>query len=374
MTRTTVHLPLKSSSLGTTRSLAVHRYGRPGARPKAYLQASLHADELPGQLVLYHLMGLLDAAPDAIGGEIVIVPVANPIGQSQHVRGSMIGRFDLDGGSNFNRNFPNLTDAIAERLDGRVGADPTVNTTAIRAAFAAAIAAQSPAGEVEHLRLELLRLAHDADIALDLHCDEIAPMHLYTTPDLWPVAAPLAADLGARAVMLARDSGGEPYDEALSKPWWQLAERFGNSAIPRAPCFAATVELRGKADADDALAAADAAAIYRYLQRRSALAGDPGPVPAPLCAPVPLEAVDRLRAPVAGVIVRRAPLCAEVKAGDTVVDIVDATAGTRTPVKARADGMVLSHALIPFATAGAMVAKVMGREALPDRKGSLLSE
>ncbi len=153
-----------------------------------------------------------------------------------------------------------------------------------------------------------------------------------------------------------------------------MAERFGNSAIPLAPCFAATVELRGKADVDDTLAAADAAAIYRYLQRRGVLAGDPGPVPASLCAPVPLEAVDRLKAPVSGIIVRRAPLCAQVRAGDVVVDIVDATTGTRTPVKARADGMVLAHALIPFAAAGATVAKVAGREALPDRKGNLLSE
>jgi predicted deacylase len=97
-------------------------------------------------------------------------------------------------------------------------------------------------------------------------------------------------------------------------------------------------------------------------------------MPAPQCTPVPLEAVDRLRAPVAGIIVRRAPICAEVKAGDAVVDIVDATTGIRTPVTARADGMVLSHALLPFATAGAIVAKVVGREPLPDRKGNLLSE
>jgi predicted deacylase len=374
MTRTTDHLPLKPASLGTTRCLTVHRYGRPGARPKAYLQASLHADELPGQLVLHHFMGLLEAAPDAVKGEVVIVPVANPIGQSQHLRGSMIGRFDLDGGSNFNRAFPNLTGAIAERLDGRLGTDAAANTAVIRAVFADAIAARSPVSEVEHLRLELLRLACDTDIALDLHCDQTGPMHLYTTPDLWSVAAPLAADLGARAVMLIRDSGDEPYDEALSKPWWQLAERFGNSAIPLAPCFAATVELRGQADVDDALAAADACGIYRYLQRRGALSGDPGPMPAPQCTPVPLEAVDRLRAPVAGIIVRRAPICAEVKAGDAVVDIVDATTGIRTPVTARADGMVLSHALLPFATAGAIVAKVVGREPLPDRKGNLLSE
>ncbi len=37
-------IPLISSSPGSTRHLLLHRYGSAGARPKAYLQASLHAD------------------------------------------------------------------------------------------------------------------------------------------------------------------------------------------------------------------------------------------------------------------------------------------------------------------------------------------
>ena len=37
---------------GTRREIEVLRFGTPGARPKAYLQAGLHADELPGMLVL----------------------------------------------------------------------------------------------------------------------------------------------------------------------------------------------------------------------------------------------------------------------------------------------------------------------------------
>jgi hypothetical protein len=374
MTKTIVHLPLKPMTLGTSRALSVHRYGIAGIRPKVYLQASLHADEIPGQLVLHHLMAMLDAGSDTILGEIVIVPVANPIGQAQYVRGRMIGRFDLDGGTNFNRDFPDLTDAVAERVAGKLAAVEVENLAAVRAALGTAIATRMPATEAEQLRLELLRLAHDVDIALDFHCDEIAPMHLYTTPDLWLLAQPLAAELGARAVMLARDSGGEPFDEALSKPWWRLAERFKGTPIPIAPCLSGTVELRGKSDVDDAMAAGDARAIYRFLQRRGALAGDPGPAPPALCTAVPLEAVDRLRAPVPGAIVRQAPICAEVKAGDAVADIVDATTGRRVTLKARADGMVLSHASLPFATAGMMVAKIVGRAALPDRTGKLLSE
>ena len=67
---------LPSMSLGTQRSLEVRRYGAPGSRPKAYLQASLHADEIPAMLVLNHLSERLEQATraDQVRGEVVVVP------------------------------------------------------------------------------------------------------------------------------------------------------------------------------------------------------------------------------------------------------------------------------------------------------------
>ena len=45
---------------------------------KVYLQAGLHADEMPGVLVLQHLMALLDEAEKRgqILGEVLVVPAA----------------------------------------------------------------------------------------------------------------------------------------------------------------------------------------------------------------------------------------------------------------------------------------------------------
>ncbi|OYY09383.1 MAG: hypothetical protein B7Y70_10275, partial [Rhizobiales bacterium 35-68-8] len=66
-------------------SVTVLRFGTPGARPKAYLQAGLHADEFPGMLALRHLAAEL-AVADAEGritGEVVVVPQANPVGLTQ---------------------------------------------------------------------------------------------------------------------------------------------------------------------------------------------------------------------------------------------------------------------------------------------------
>ena len=52
---------LKPSSPGTSRHLKILRYGTPGAAPKAYLQASLHADELPGMMA-----ALDDRSPEPV--------------------------------------------------------------------------------------------------------------------------------------------------------------------------------------------------------------------------------------------------------------------------------------------------------------------
>jgi len=89
MTHEVIRIPLMAMSPGTERSLLVHRFGASGARPKAYLQAGIHADEIPGLLVLQHLLGQLMAADAAgdIPGEIIVVPFANPIGLGQRFRG-----------------------------------------------------------------------------------------------------------------------------------------------------------------------------------------------------------------------------------------------------------------------------------------------
>jgi len=68
---------LLSPSLGSHKSLTSFHFGRAGAGPKIYIQASLHAEELPGMLAAHHLRPLLEAADAAgqVAGEVVLVPV-----------------------------------------------------------------------------------------------------------------------------------------------------------------------------------------------------------------------------------------------------------------------------------------------------------
>lgn len=380
MPRRTERHHLKGSAPGTRREILVHRYGVPGARPKAYIQASLHADETPALLVAHHLVGLLDEADasGAITGEVVLVPYANPIGLAQMLDGRHHGRNELSGGGNFNRNWPDLAATVTERLAGRLTDSPAENVALIRRLLLESIEAMTPRGELEHLRKVLAGLAADADLVLDLHCDHEALMHMFLIPDHWPLARDIAAELGCRAVLLAEDSGGRPFDEAFSTPWTRLAARFPDHPIPAA-CLSATVELRGMADVDDARAEADAQALVRALRRHGVLAGQPGPLPEPLCDATRLDACQTLAAPCPGVVAYAAALGGHVREGEIVAWMIDPAAedrqAARVPVHAGTDGLVLSRRDRRYVMAGATLAKIVGTRTLPERtEGSLLED
>ena len=84
---------LLSPSLGTQTRIEKPALRYAGQRRKVHLQASLHADELPGMLVLHHLRPLLADAEAAgrIKGEIVLVPLANLIGLAQTLLHDQMG-------------------------------------------------------------------------------------------------------------------------------------------------------------------------------------------------------------------------------------------------------------------------------------------
>lgn len=371
-----MRIDLPAAAPGTVRHLVAQRFGAKGARPKACLQAALHADELPGILVLRQLARLLaDAeAHGRLRGEVVLVPLANPIGMAQTIVHSHLGRFDLARMTNFNRDWPDFAPALIERLAGRLGQDAAANVALVRSDMAALVAALPMTGENQALRRHLLGLAVDADIVLDLHCDLEAVTHLYLGTPLWPDAADLAAEMGAEAVLLAETSGGNPFDEALSAPWWQVACAFSDHPIPHA-CLSGTLEYRGLRDVDDVLAAEDAAGILRFLTRRGVLDGDPGPLPPLRCEATPLDGAAMVEAPASGLVLFDAAPGDEVSAGDRLARIVDPLTtldADAIPVHAPTSGRLFARALRGFVRAGDVVVKIAGAKPLAGRTGKLL--
>ncbi|MEO1191774.1 MAG: succinylglutamate desuccinylase/aspartoacylase family protein [Pseudomonadota bacterium] len=369
MTYAREEVALLAPGPGTQQSLVFHRFGDPAARPKAMIQASLHADEIPAMMAAHHLLQLLDAAEreGRITGQILLVPYANPIGLAQWVNEQHLGRYELRSGGNFNRDWNDLSDAIAERLAGHLSANAEENLASIRRLAVEILSERQPNREIDSLKLALSREAVTADLLLDLHCDDEALLHLFLLPQHWPDAADLAAALGAEAVLVDEDSAGAAFDETHSGLWLKLQRRFPDHPIPPA-CLASTVELRGQADVSDTLGQADAKALFDCLVGRGYIEGAKPALPPLRAEATPLKACQNVITPVAGIVAYAVALGDHVAKGEVLAEIVDpaAPAGAkRTPLRAKTDGLVLSLRAQKLVAAGQVVAKIVGSEPLP---------
>lgn len=367
---------LPEAAVGTERKLISVHFGPAAAGRKAYIQAGLHADEAPGYLVACRLIQLLHRADAAgeIQGEIIVVPAANPIGLAQWGTDTVQGRFDDSDHVNFNRRYDQLASELAGRLQGRLGDDARANVAAIRRCAGEILESRRPATEAEALKHLLLTLSHDADIVLDLHCDHQALLHVYMGTALWPAGADLAAQMGAAAILLAKDSGDMPFDEANSKLWWDLAEKFSDVPIPPA-CLAATLELRGVADTEDLHATRDAQNLMVFLQRRGYLAGEAPELPELAAQPTPLAGVDYITAQSAGILTYAKQLGDPVEEGEVVAFVTqplhNSGQGDITPIVSRTTGVFFARSADRFARPGKIVGKVAGVRPL-EGKGSYL--
>jgi predicted deacylase len=363
-------LALPKLAPGLEPQLAIRRFGTGGKGPHVYIQGGLHADEAPGTLVAHRLIQMLGALPahDLIGS-ITLIPVANPIGLGQRILGTLVGRFALDDGRNFNRGYPDCAPRAIAQLDGRLGTDAGENTRLLREALVAAAADHSPAEPIPALKAALLRQAIAADYVLDLHCDTEAVPHAYVHPASVEPLAPLFRLLGAEALLTAEISGDHPFDEAVSGAWQAVQARS-----PEYPFLsgghAATIELRGQADTGPEFIEKDAMAIIGFLRHIGALRGEKPVLPLPLAAPTPLAGCSLLPAPATGALSWLRPLGAGVKKGEHLADIVDAARGTVHPVLAECDGLLFARTNLRQVTAGAKLGKVAGAELL--RSGTLL--
>ena len=357
---------------GTARAIESFHYGPQGAG-KIYIQASLHADEIPGMLVAWYLKQRLLELEQAgrLRHEIVLVPVANPVGLEQVLMDTPLGRYEFESGDNFNRWFVDLTEQVGDEIEASLGADAQANASLIREALRRALQAEQPVTQLQSLRLTLQRLACDAQMVLDLHCDFEAVEHLYTTPDAWPQVEPLARYLGSQANLLATDSGGQSFDECFSLVWHKLSLRFGERfPIPQGS-FSVTVELRGQGDVNHALASRDAQAIISYLEQYGAIDSTPAEQPELLYPATPLAGVEPVSTPVGGILVFCCVPGEYLEAGQLVAEIIDPITDRVTQVHNEKPGLLYARSLRRMATAGMVVARIAGPEAY--RSGYLLS-
>lgn len=366
------HHVLSDGSIGTSRVVHSFHYGIAGGR-KVYIQAGLHASELPGMLVCHYLRQMLEAEASlgAIQGEVVVVPVANPIGLDQTVLSYQMGRFDLASGENFNRRFPDLASVVASELQGRFSGDVSADIGLVRATLHRLLMEMKPVKQSDSLRALLLSMACDADIVLDLHCDCESVLHLYAHPQSLDDVMPLAALMGAHATLYAAEQGNTPFDEVCSSFWVKLQAQLPDISLPL-PTVSICIELRGQLEVSHAQARQDAANILDYLRLQGIIAGrDKVEVPALLHEATPLAGTQVLHAEAAGVIVYLAECGTLLKAGEPVVDVIDPVTGASHRYTASVGGVLFARQNRRYAMPGMDLAYIAGSEL--SRQGHLLS-
>jgi predicted deacylase len=357
---------------GTARQIhSFHFAPEAAAAGKIYIQASLHADELPGMLVAWHLKQRLREleAEGRLRREVVLVPIANPAGLEQVLMDTPLGRYELESGENFNRRFVDLSQAVGDAIQDLLDDDPQHNADLVRQHLREALEREVPTTQLQSQRLTLQRLACDAEMVLDLHCDFEAVEHLYTTPQAWPRVEALSRYLGVHASLLATDSGGQSFDECFSLVWWNLQQRFGDR-LPLSS-FSVTVELRGQHDVSHPLAIADCKAILDYLSHYGAIDGATELLPKLLQPATPLAAVEPVSTPAGGLLVFFAVPGDYVEAGTLIAEVIDPITDQVTPVRNTQAGLLYARSLRRMASAGMVIAHVAGLEAY--RSGYLLS-
>ncbi|MAF17144.1 MAG: succinylglutamate desuccinylase [Marinomonas sp.] len=364
---------LPSATPGTHRIIKAHHFGEAGAHPKIYFQAGLHADEWPGFLVLNTLIKKLIEADEKglIKGEIIIVPVANPIGLGQNFHGYIPGRFAFsDGGGNFNRNWPQLGSKVENQIQGNISGDVEENIAIVRQAIKKELAQLPELTELQGLRKTLLALSMDADEVIDLHCSGEACMHAYVAQEFEEHFTPLLDLLEAEVALSELETGAHSFDETNVSVWRHLKTHYAHM-MPWG-CRSLTLELRGENDISHELAEKDASALMKYLILRDVVAGEKPKLKKQKVTFYPLDAMDLVKAPVAGIACFHKSLGEPVEAGEVIGEVIDLMADDVTqsahPLIARANGVFFARFQRRLVVCGESIAKIAGREHLAFRE------
>ncbi|CCQ10199.1 Succinylglutamate desuccinylase/aspartoacylase [Pseudoalteromonas luteoviolacea B = ATCC 29581] len=307
---------------GLPLTIPVYRLKGSGTGPSVYIQANMHGAEVQGNAVIYQLLELLKHLP--LNGDITLVPYANPIGCNQKSGEFTLGRFDPITGTNWNRMYHDHTDLLDDFLLNHSHLDDS----ALKSRFKRLLIEQSQKrldGPANHLTtgkriaLNLQRLAHEADIVLDLHTGPISTKHLY---------CPLYAQESARYfdiqnVLLIPEGFGGAMDEACFCPWWQLSSALqakGRDFDVAVEAF--TVELGSQEKIDLREAKDDARGILSYLAHKEVIVSSefkPRKMKRFGCY---LKDYEAFYAPMGGMVEYTAPLGEPIPAGTTIAHIL----------------------------------------------------
>jgi len=247
--------------------------------PNVYIQANMHGAEVQGNAVIFQLLELLKHCD--VQANITLVPYANPIGCNHKNGEYTLGRFDPITGVNWNRMYHFDEGIISPFVEQHIDA----SEDEIRTDFEQLLLDQIE-NKLDHniwglttgqrIAYQLQRMAHQADLVLDLHTGPISSKHLYCAE--YAKASANYFDI-PHTIFIPNDFDGA-MDEATFCPWWSLQQAFedkGRNFTMGEGAFAKesfTVELGSQEQIDLAVAEEDAMSILSYLQHKSVISGN----------------------------------------------------------------------------------------------------
>ena len=227
--------------------------------PNVYIQANMHGAEVQGNAVIFQLLELLKNCN--IQGNIILVPYANPVACNHKNGEYTLGRFDPITGVNWNRMYHFDETVIAPFAQQNIDA----SEEEIKLGFQQLLLDQIEQ-KLDHniwglttgqrIAYQLQRMAHQADLVLDLHTGPISSKHLYC-----PEYAKSSASFFdiPHTILIPNDFDGA-MDESTFCPWWNLQQAYkdlGRNVVMGEGAFAKesfTVELGSQEQIDLAVA------------------------------------------------------------------------------------------------------------------------
>jgi len=242
-----------------------------------YIQANMHGAEVQGNAVIFQLLELLKNLN--INGDITLVPYANPVGCNHKNGEYTLGRFDPITGVNWNRMYhfdESVIQPFAKQQLDKSDSEIEANFKQLMLAEIEQKLDHNIFGLTTGQRIayQLQRLAHQADLVLDLHTGPISSKHLYC-PEYCQDSAHYF-DI-PHTLIIPNDFDGA-LDEATFCPWWTLQDEFKSlgrdisisEGVLNKESF--TVELGSQEQIDLDVAHQDALGILSYLNHKGVLA------------------------------------------------------------------------------------------------------
>ena len=333
-------IPVVQLASGDRLSLQIYQFQGAVPGKKAYIQSNLHGAEISGNAVIHQLIEfLMSQDSNQLIGEILLVPVCNPVGVSQRSHHFSAGRYNHYDGEDWNRIFWDF-EKEGEDIEGfaksHINLDADTLKFNYRKEIALSFAKQlakinapscRPYSEIYRYKLQSLCL--DADYVLDLHSSTNQAIdYVYCFSSREESAKAFLLDRG----ILMDEYDGDAFDEAFLKPWLALEKSLTElgSAILFEGCANAfdveawTLELGSGMQMNPESVAKGLRGIKNYLASKGMLkiSGFPIPETANKMILTPKHLVKKYYAPAGGMIQNRVQLGSIVKKGDLLYQIL----------------------------------------------------